>query len=529
MIKDNAGIFKSWVPGWLIVFVLVFCMLHSMVLLGVYTSNITYSASFLDIEPEDLQFSLCVTYGTFLATLLVESRLFKYFPTKSYFLVIYSLASVVFVLSGYTENYILFLVLRMVEGVLMALPWLPMRQLLFTRFTSRNATIVVFSLNYAALLLASPFIMNIAVWLLDNYDWKYMVYGSAVFQLMCVGLILVTFTNNRFHRKLPLYQIDWASFVLVLAAILCGTFVFIYGEKKYWFDSGQVVAALVFCLLSMALFVMRQLWGRRPVFDFKVFSFANLRIGFLLFILFYISRATLNICHSTMLAVWNWEPSRVAGVQYFNVLGNGIGMVLAGLFLMKKIPHRYTFSLGFALMAVYHLWFTFLFVPDVALADIVIPYVIQGISVGVLFVPMVLFTVSSVPAELAPYSGTTGVAGRFWGSTIGFCIMQNAQVYLTRFHVFQLNRNVLPETAQAQERISQLTANFATKGYAQDDAYRLAIKSITAAVSKQSLLLAEMEIFTVIGYVLIAVSVLLLCNRHLRMTVDIFKNKVWGS
>ena len=529
MINQNTGVFKPWVPRWAVVFIVMFCMLHSMVLLGVYTSNITYSASFLDVETEDLQFSLCVTYGTFLATLLVESRLFKYFPTKNYFLVIYSLASVVFVFSGYTENFALFLILRMVEGVLMALPWLPMRQLLFTRFKSRNATVVVFSLNYAALLLASPFIMNITVWMLDNYDWKYMVYGSAVFQLICVGLVLLTFTNNRFHRKFPLYQIDWASFILLLASILCGTFVFIYGEKKYWLDSPQIIHAIIICLISTSLFIMKQAISRRPVFNLKVFSYANLRIGFLLFIIFYISRATLNICHSTMLTVWNWEPARVAHVQYFNLLGNAIGMSLAGFFLTRKVPHKYIFVFGFILMAVYHLWFTFLFVPDASLTDIVAPYILQGVSVGVLFVPMVLFTVSSVPGELAPFSGTIGVAGRFWGSTIGFCIMQNAQIYLSRFHVFQLNRNVTPESFEAQERIITSTNSFIAKGYSHDEAAKLAIKSISSSIEKQSFLLSNMEIFTFLGYFLLTIAVLLLFNRHLRMTADIFKNRVWGS
>ncbi|PTT00334.1 MFS transporter, partial [Flavobacterium sp. HMWF030] len=71
---EDKSIFKSWVPKWAIIIILFVCLLHSMILLGVYTSNVTYAASFLDIEPEDLQFAMCVTYGTLLATILIESR-----------------------------------------------------------------------------------------------------------------------------------------------------------------------------------------------------------------------------------------------------------------------------------------------------------------------------------------------------------------------------------------------------------------------------------------------------------------------
>lgn len=525
----NSGVFKPWVPNWLAVFVLFFCLLHCMVLLGVYTSNITYSASFLDVEVEDLQFSLCVTYGTFLATLLVESRLFKFFPPKNYFLVIFSLSAITFVASAYTKNYVVFLLLRVAEGVFMALPWLPLRQLLISRFTTQNAVIIGFSVTYGALLLASPFIMNIAVYLLENYDWRYMAWGSALFQLTCVGFILITFTNNRMQRKVPLYQIDWASFILVHITILAGAFVFIYGEKKYWFQSAQIVTAAVAALLFGALFLMRQITARRPSFNLAVFGYPNLRIGFFLFVVLYVARATLNICHSTMFTVWNWEPARVAHVQFINVAGNVAGMILAGVCLARAIASRYIFIMGFLLLAMHHLWMTFLFVPDASLADITAPYFLQGFAVGFLFVPLVLFTVSSVPKKLAPFSGTTGVIGRFWGSTIGFCIMQNMQIYLTQKHYRNISLGLLPESPQLQDRTAAAVQKLMAKGYAEPEAYKLAIKSLTQATRTQSTLLANMEIFTLMGYVLLAVVVLLLLNRQLRFSFDLFKNKVWGS
>ncbi|WP_286912960.1 MFS transporter [Flavobacterium sp. UBA4197] len=526
---SGVSVFKPWVPNWAVIVILIFCMLHSMVLLGVYTSNVTYSASFLDVDVEDLQFSLCVTYGTFLATIMIESRLFKFFPTKKYFIVIYCLAALTFMLSAYTNNYSLFIILRMAEGILMALPWIPLRQLLITRFKSKNAVIIGFTCNYGALLLASPFIMNIAVWLLENYDWTYMAYGSALFQILCVALVLLTFNNNRFHKKIPLYQVDWASFILVLTAILSGSFFFIYGERKYWFDSPQIIIALIVTLITGGLFIVRQQLVKRPCFDMQVFRYTNLRTGFFLFVVFYIARATLNICHSAMFTVWNWEPSRVAHVQYLNVLGNITGLVLAGVFLAKAVAMRYIFMLGFLIFAIYHLWFTFLFVPDVALMDIMIPYILQGVAVGILFVPLVLFTVSSVPAHYAPFSGTIGVTGRFWGSTVGFCIMQNAQVLLQNTHFTKLRRFVVPESPETQARMEKFAQGFIAKGYTVDEAHKLSVQQIVNTVSRQAVLLSDMEIFTVVGYALLFLVGFLLINRHLKQTFDIFKNRVWGS
>ena len=525
--KQN--VFKPWVPAWAIIGVLVFCMLHSMVLLGLYTSNVTYSASFLDVEPEDLQYAMSITYGTFLATIFIESHFFKYFPTRNYFMGIYFLSAITFVLSAYTHDFSLFIFLRIAEGILMALPWIPLRILLLTQFRSKRATIIVFSLTYGMLLMASPFIMNIAVWLLEEYNWSYMAYGSAFFQLMCVGLVLLTFSGHRFHRKTPLYQIDWASYVLVLAAILCGAFVLVYGQKKYWFQSPQIILATIGLCITGGLFLVRQLLVKRPLFNLTVFRFANLRTGLLLFILFYISRATLNICHNVMGKYWNWDPARVAHVQYLNVLGNTAGMVVAGIMLARTVASRYIFMLGFGLMAIYHLWFTVLFVPDNSLATIAAPYILQGIAVGILFVPLVLFTVSSVPAQFARFSGTVGVAGRFWGNTIGFCILQNAQCYLQQEHFNKLQQFVAPDSAETIARLAQATQTFTTKGFSADDAARLALRQISDSVTKQATLLSYSEIFTVIGISLIILVFLLFINRHLKQTFDVFRNKIWGS
>jgi len=526
---SEVHVFKSWVPNWAIIAIIFFCMLHSMVLLGVYTSNVTYAASFLDVEVEDLQFSMCVTYGTFLATFLIESRFFKFFPTKKYLLVIYSLAAITFILTAYTENFSLFIMLRMAEGVLMALPILPLRQFLIARFKSKNAVIITFSLNFGALMLASPFIMNIAVWLLENYDWNYMAYGSAFFQIVCVALVMITFNNNRFHKKIPLFQIDWSSFILVLTAILCGSYFMVYGQKKYWFESSKIVAALIVALITGGFFISRQMLVKRPTFDMRVFRYANLRTGLLLSVVFYIARSTLNICHSTMAVVWNWEPSRVANVQYLNLAGNIIGMILTGFFLAKSVSSRYIFIIGFSLLALFHFWFTFLFVTDATLSDIAIPYMLQGVAVGVIFVPLVLFTVSAVPTHFAPFAGIVGVAGRFWGSIMGFAMIQNTGLFLQSTHFTKFRQFVLPESPETQIRVEQITRSFMSKGYSMDDSNKLAMKQIISSVSKQSVLLSNMEIFTIFGYLMLTVVVFLMLNQHLRQIFDIFKNRVWWN
>jgi DHA2 family multidrug resistance protein len=526
---DQKSIFKSWVPNWAIIIILFVCLLHTMILLGVYTSNVTYAASFLDIEAEDLQFAMCVTYGTLLATILIESRFSNLFPTKYYLMAIFSLIAITIISSAYVDNFAVFIFLRIAEGILMALPGLLLRQLLIERFKSKNAVIIGFSAYYGSLLLSTVFIMNIGVWFLDHYDWKYMLYVSGMLQIVNIFLVQLTFNSHRTSKKIPLYQVDWISYVLILTAVLTGAYFFVYAEKKYWFESTQLTMAAITSLITSGLFVYRQLMIKRPSLNLNVFRYANLRIGFLLFFLLYISRATLSICHSAMYTIWNWEPSRMAGVQYINGLGNVIGLVLAAIFLMKSVSMKYIFMTGFMLIAIYHFWFTFLFVPDLALEDMVIPYTLQGIGVGVLFVPLVIYCIAATPPEMASTSGIIAVSGRYTGSTIGFCIMQNAQVYFRQKHYLKLSQFVTDNSAETQDALSKAAAGFQAKGYAIDEANTLALKKVFSTVSKQATLLSAMEIYTITGYSLLVVIILIGINQHLKQTFTYFKAKVWVS
>ncbi|KDN53922.1 MFS transporter [Flavobacterium seoulense] len=500
-----------------------------MILLGVYTSNVTYAASFLDIEPEDLQYGMCVTYGTLLASILIESRFSSYFPTKNYLMAVYSLIAITIVSSAYVSSFEVFLLLRVFEGILMALPVITVRQLLIERFHSKNAIIIGFSFYYGALLLSTPFIMNIAVWFLDNYDWKYMLYVSGALQVLNVFLIMITFRGHRITKKIPLYQIDWISYFLVLTSILTGAYFFVYAEKMYWFESSQMVLSLAVFLITTGLFIFKELSVKRPSFHLEAFSYANLRIGLLLFFLFYISRATLSLCHGAMFSIWNWDPSRVAAVQYINGLGNVIGLVLSAVFLMKAMPTKYIFMLGFSLIAVYHFWFTFLFVPDIALTDILIPYVLQGIGVGLLFVPLVLFTTSSVPQKMAATSGIVAVSGRFWGSTIGFCVMQNAVVFLQKKHFLKFSQFLTANSFETQDAISKTAQSFMDKGYSLDNVNTLALKKTLSNITKQATLLSDMEIYTTVGYGLLVLIIFIGFNQHLKQSFNLFKSKLWIS
>lgn len=514
------NIFKPWVPEWMVKAVLIYCMLPSMMLLGLYNSNATYTASYLDIEPEDMQFIVCIAYGTLLCTVLIESRFFRFFSTRNYFLGIFTANIIVLILSAYTKNYYQFTILRVAEGICMALPGASLRMLLLSRIKSPWAMLIAYSVFYGVLLSSSTFTIHITVWMMDHYNWKYMSFAGTFFQLLGIGLIVLTFNASRYYRRLPLYQIDWISYILIISGVLSGSYVLVYGEKKYWFQSMEIAAATAIAIGFMGLFILRQLRQKRPAFNMTVFRNKQVVAGMLLFVFFYACRATLNMCHATMSEIWRWEPIHIAHVQYINVAGTITGIIITSMLIRAGTAYHYLVIAGFLLMAAYHFWFTFLFVPDVSLEQIAIPYYLQGLGVGMAFIPLVFFTTSTVDNPLSLYAGFSAVSGRFWGTNIGFCLLQNAKYYFQRMHYTKLQQFVIPESTEAQERLAAATASFTSRGYAPDAAARLAFQQINTAVSRQSVLLSDMEIYTIAGWALITAVLIIIFNKHITYSIN---------
>lgn len=107
--------------------------------------------------------------------------------------------------------------------------------------------------------------------------------------------------------------------------------------------------------------------------------------------------------------------------------------------------------------------------------------------------------------------------------------MQNAEKFFQKSHFTKLTQFIAPENPETQSRIAQTAQSFIGKGFNPDEANLLAMKQILGSVTKQSILLSNMEIFTAVGYGLLIVVVLLGINQHLKQTFDVFKNRVWNS
>ncbi len=516
MSQHKDTIYRSWVPDLVKLPLLVIAMFPHLMLMSLFHSNSTFSASFLGIEPEDVQYLLSLMYGSVVVTLMIFSRLFAYFRVRSYIILMCSVSIFILMSLVFVKDFNTIRILRILEGIFGVLEGACFLPLIIGQLKTRHARMIAYLFLYSIMLTGGTFTTSIVKSAIVDYGWKEMIYLFMFFHLIVLFIVTALFNRNRLLPKLPLYQIDFASCLFMLIAIHCGSYTLLYGHKLYWFSSPQIILTFVLFLIFSGLFILRQSAAKRPIFHFSIIRYQNVAAGILLFFIFYILRSGINNVYSTMSGVWQWPWEYVLKVQYINVAGTLLGVISSGYLLTKNVQSKIIFGTGFLLFAVDCAWFTFVFSPDVNLLSVGAPLFLQGVAQGWLFTPLVMYLINGLPANLVGNGSLVGTSVRFWTTNIGFAVMQNASFFLNKLHYSHLQQSIVPYSANVQQVENSYMHKFMlTHNY--QIATMLTNNKLDGMIRKQALLLSNMEIFTSLAGLALLTFIMILLMKPSRI------------
>lgn len=234
-----------------------------------------------------------------------------------------------------------------------------------------------------------------------------------------------------------------------------------------------------------------------------------------LFFMFYLIRSGLNNIYTLMGSAWKWPWELVLQIQYWNVGGTLIGVLLSGLLLCKEVPYMRIFTIGFLLLGIDCLWFVHIIYPDSSIAVLRAPLFLQGIAQGLLFTPIVMFMLSKVDRLHSSHVGILGTSTRFWATNIGFSILQQTNYTFQEKHMTHLQQQLDASNPVVQAAWNRIGSSAA------------ASQTLHAQLSIQAKLLANMEIFTALAYLsfftilmILLASVLWYCRPQINLIIS---------
>ncbi len=521
----NSRLFKRWVPAWLIKGILFLLILPNLVLFFLPLANVNAAAGLYGGEPADIQFAVALFYAGYAGFYSLERRFFSFLAAKEYF-ILFTFLQILVAFGCYQsrELYLLF-PLRFIQGMLFACTVNLSLSMMFSRLHSERAREVGFSVFFGALLCALPFNNFITADVIDAFDFN-IVYKCAIFAFLPgLLLLLAGMNNNRLHARLPLYKLDWQSFVLHSLLLVLTAYVTLFGQEYYWLDDPRIRYSILGIVFFLGLYILRQKKMKRPYTDLSVFSFRNFNIGILLLFTMYICRFASGITNTFFSSVLKFDPIHVSYINLWNIVGLVTGVIIACCMTLQKIRVRYIWIPGFLLLLGFHLRMFFLFDTQADEAHFFIPLLVQGLGVGLLMVPLIVYAISSVPIFLGPSASSMCLVSRFMGYCISIAVINYVELYEKSRHYNAFQDQLIftrPVTGQA---LGRLAHGLAAHGASVDKVAKGADKLLVNSLNVQGQIRFAMDYYEIMSWLIAGLLLLIVLFPRLNRTMVYLRSK----
>jgi DHA2 family multidrug resistance protein len=505
--------FKSWIADWqwgvrIALFLILLC---SLMQFGMFSLTQNYMIAYLGAQPEDISFALLLTYAGIISILPIQFRFLRYFEIRSYLLTNIILAILINCLCVNCRDINLFFVFRFLQGILVGNTAACALILIFTRLQSERAQAIGSAVFYGSILANTVLIGLVAAIIVNSADWKVTYYFLMGFQLLTLAITLFSLRSSSGHKPYPLYQIDWAGFILFSCSAIALAYTMIYGSKYYWFSDQRILVSALIMISGVSLFLYRQSIIKRPLIHIKAFKYRNFIVGLCLLAIYYGSKDTINLVYNYAGSILKWSTLQVIFLALCNIGAMIISLVISTrLTLAKRHSTKGFLVTGFLIMAAYNAWIYYIMTPDLSFTDLLFPVILQGVASGLLFVPIIIFTVSSLP----PATGTTGLVvaayTRFIASLSSIAGFYNLQLYFNQHFKEGFLSYLTPENFITTDRLKNYQTLYMAKGFSGNQAAALANGALNQTLMQQSQLLTNRAIFISIALLLFAIAILIL-------------------
>jgi MFS transporter, DHA2 family, multidrug resistance protein len=512
-------VFRKWAPEWLIKVSLFLVLLPGIALFFLPLTNINAAAGYYGCEPADIQFSVVLWYAGYAGFYSLEHRFFAYLASKQYFILFTTLQMAGSLVCYLTHDQYVLLPVRFIQGLLFCSTASLSLSLMFTRLHSERAREVSFSVFFGLILCAVPFNSFVTADLIDSGNYN-IVYKVALFAFVpCLILLLLTMNNVRLKARFPLHKLDWQSFSLYSIALSLIGYIMVYAQQYLWLEDPRIRFSVIGIIVCAIIFLIRQKSMKRPYINLHIFRSRNFKVGLFVLFVMYICRFAAGVTTGFFSTVLRFDPRHVSYINLFNLAGLVIGVIIACCMILQKMRIRSIWVPGFILLLIFHSTMFFQFSSQANEQNYFLPLFIHGLGVGMIMVPTIVFTISSVHVSMGPSAAGVCLTIRYLGfcASIGIINYFDAICKSNHYNTFREHLSKIDLTVRQtlQTQSHQLVA----RGMAPGPAARASNKLMVAAINRQTQLRFAMDYYEFISCLCIGMLLLIILFPYLNRTV----------
>ncbi len=256
-------------------------------------------------------------------------------------------------------------------------------------------------------------------WLTEEWSWRWTFYIN-----LPVGIASFILAMRHVHDTATrARRMDWMGFATLALGIGALQLVLDRGNQDDWFSSQTLVVAAFVSAASLIFFIIYTLTGKHhPLFDLRIFRDRNYLVASLIMTTIGIGFFGGMLLQSLFLQNFLGYPTFEAGLY---MAPRGLASFLVMIFVGKfvgKIPPR-NFILCGILASIAGNYLMTRFTADITANDLIVPMMLQGMGMGLIFVPISTLAFTTLPKETAAEAAGIYSLIRSLGSALGISIL----------------------------------------------------------------------------------------------------------
>lgn len=281
-------------------------------------------------------------------------------------------------------------------------------------------------------------------WLTQNYNWRWVFFINLPIGIIAFFGLLYALPENKNSQR---SRFDFFGFIALSIGVASLQLMLDRGELKNWFGSTEIIIEALVAILGFYWFTLQMLSSKKPFLSPALFLDRNFSIASIfIFLVGVILFANLALIPPLLQNQMGY-PVFLAGLV-IAPRGAGImlGMILVGN-INGRIDLRKVIAMGLGLIAV-SLWWMMGFSLMMPVYPIVTTGIVQGLGIGLVYIPVSTVAFSTLPAVLRNEGTAFFNLVRNIGSAIGISVVQSFFTRNTQIMHASLSEHITPYMLQ---------------------------------------------------------------------------------
>jgi DHA2 family multidrug resistance protein len=422
-----------------------------------------------------------IATGYILAAVIVmplNGWLTAYFGRKAFYAGAIAIFTIASFLCGTAHGIVQLTIFRMFQGLGGGVLQPTAQAILFETFGPRRSgsAMAIFGLGVMSAPALGPVLGG---YIIDNATWP-LIFLINVPVGIVTFLMALAFIPDPHYIQRAKRSMDWLALGLLALGLTCLQYVLERGQHEDWWDSSTIVVLAVTSAVSLFVFGYKTVRDTHPIVNLRVFRIPTFSLGnVVMFILgfgLFGSELIVPLFFQSILGMTALD-SGIALVP--GAAATAVTMIFASR-LSNKIDPRILLVCG-ALLTAWSNWQLGDLTQDAGSGNTLLPRLVLGAGMGLVFVPMTRVMLADVPRE--QLAGATGLSQlvRQLGGGFGIAVITTLLTRQTAIAWSGLAGGVVNAQGMASSTLVGLVSQAATVS-AYDYVFRLSAFIFLAAI-----------------------------------------------